>query len=168
MSVSPPVICIAALGRGYGKTTIIQGVTRLLTSKGMRVCVIKHSSHMISNEPEKDTSRFIESGASASAVLTNEGKAVLYLPNSTLEATISLMSKIGTDIILCEGFKSSSYPKLVIARSSEEFPVIEKLRGVMGIIFDGTVPDTKLPVLKKDPSAIAEFIISHLRSGAKE
>ncbi|MGC8936121.1 MAG: molybdopterin-guanine dinucleotide biosynthesis protein B [Candidatus Methanomethylicaceae archaeon] len=168
MSASSPVVCIAALGRGYGKTTIIQGVTRLLTSKGMRVCVIKHSSHRINNEPEKDTSRFIESGASASAALTNEGKAVLYLPNSTLEATISLMSKMGTDIILCEGFKSSSYPKLVIARSPEEFPIIEKLHGVIGIIFDGTVPDTKLPVLKRDPSTIADFIILHLRSVTKE
>lgn len=168
MSPLPPVICIAAFGRKYGKTTIIQGITKILTSKGMRVSVIKHSVHRIRGDSGKDTDRFMASGALASAILTNEGEGVLYLSKSSLNDLISIMSHLGVDLILCEGFKSSPYPKLVIAQSAEELQRIEELEGVIGIIFDDltkgeTELGLKVPVLNKDPTNIASFILSYIR-----
>ncbi|MEM3621912.1 MAG: molybdopterin-guanine dinucleotide biosynthesis protein B [Candidatus Methanomethyliaceae archaeon] len=168
MSYAPPVICIAAFGRKYGKTTIIQGITKILTSKGVRVSIIKHSVHHIRGDSGKDTDRFMASGALASAVLTNEGEGVLYLSKSSLNNLISIISHLGVDLILCEGFKSSPYPKLVIVRSTEELQRIEALEGVIGIIFDAPTQGEiglglKVPVLNKDPSTIASFILSYIR-----
>ncbi len=160
------MICIAAMGRGYGKTFIIEGVTRILASKGLKVCVIKHSAHTINEDHGKDTARFRESGAVASAILTRSGEGTIYLSKPTIETILSILSRLG-DIILCEGFKSSPFPKLIIAKSAKEFPKIAALCGVIGIIFDGTPPELNLPVLKKDPSAVADFILSQIRGDGK-
>ncbi|MBC7113056.1 MAG: molybdopterin-guanine dinucleotide biosynthesis protein B [Candidatus Methanomethyliales bacterium] len=169
MNSAPHVICIAAFGRGYGKTTLIQGITKILTSKGMRVSVVKHSAHAVGKDPEKDTSRFMESGAVASAILAKDGECIIYLPNRSLADLISLFSSFGVDLILCEGFKSSQYPKLVIVNSPEELKMIGVLQGVIGIISEDLAQgqELKVPVLGKDPSAVAEFILSYIKGGSK-
>jgi len=168
MRNSPPAICIAAFGRRYGKTSIIQGVIEILNSIGMKVFAIKHSTHPLREDAGKDTDRFRKSGALASAVLTKDGEAILYIPKSSLNDLISLASSLRVDLILCEGFKSSNYPKLIIARSTDEFRTIETLEGVIGIIFDGSFKgkEPKVPILKKDPAAVASFILSFLKDGA--
>ncbi|MEM3531953.1 MAG: molybdopterin-guanine dinucleotide biosynthesis protein MobB, partial [Candidatus Methanomethyliaceae archaeon] len=96
------------------------------------------------------------------------GEGVLYLSKSSLNNLISIISHLGVDLILCEGFKSSPYPKLVIVRSTEELQRIEALEGVIGIIFDAPTQGEiglglKVPVLNKDPSTIASFILSYIR-----
>ncbi len=169
MNSSPHVICIAAFGRGRGKTTLIQGITKILTSKGMRVSVIKHSAHALGKDPGKDTSRFMESGASASAILAGDGECAVYLPNRSLTDLISLFSYLGVDLILCEGFKSSPYPKLVIVNSPEELKMVGALKGVIGVISNCIAQGQELtiPVLSKDPSAVADFILSQTKGGNK-
>jgi molybdopterin-guanine dinucleotide biosynthesis protein B len=169
MNPSPHVICIAAFGRGYGKTTLIQGVTKILTSKGMRVSVIKHSAHALEKDPGKDTSRFMESGAFASAILAKDGECAIYLLNQSLTGLISLLSSLGVDLILCEGFKSSPYPKLVIVNSPGELKMVGALKGVIGVISEclDQGQELKVPILGKDPSTVADFILSQTKGGSK-
>ncbi|MGQ9760065.1 MAG: molybdopterin-guanine dinucleotide biosynthesis protein B [Candidatus Methanomethylicaceae archaeon] len=165
MNASPRVVCITAMGRGYGKTTLIEGITRLLREKGIKVCVVKHTAHMIGGESGKDTSRFKEAGALVSAILSTDGDGVVYLSKLTLDKMISLLSHLGPDLILCEGFKKSPYPKLVIVKGSEELAQLDSLEGIIGVISDRITSEGGFPLLKKEPKAVTDFILNYIWRG---
>lgn len=153
------------MGRGYGKTTLIEGIVRLLKDKGIGVGVLKHSVHKIQGDHGKDTGRFKEAGALASAILTTEGETVVSLSKFTLDKALSLLSHLGADLILCEGFKSSPYPKLVIVQKPEELAQLESLEGVIGVISDNPLIKGRVPVLKKEPKVVAGFILNYIGRG---
>ncbi|MCQ5377533.1 MAG: molybdopterin-guanine dinucleotide biosynthesis protein MobB, partial [Candidatus Methanomethylicia archaeon] len=73
MSRIPFAIAIVAPGSGYGKTTLIEGIVSYLAARGMRVFVVKHTPEepAIQDNKGKDTWRFREAGAFASAIISS-------------------------------------------------------------------------------------------------
>ena len=65
-----PAICIAGWSDS-GKTTLIERLIPLLTVRGLRVGVVKHTHHALEmDKPGSDTDRYRSAGASAVAVGT--------------------------------------------------------------------------------------------------
>lgn len=97
-----------------GKTTLICRLLPLLQARGLRLGVIKHSHKILEvDQPGKDTWRFRQSGAQAVALVA---PAVLQLTladrlEPPLETVLGVLPP-DLDLILVEGYKSSSLPKL--------------------------------------------------------
>jgi len=159
-----PALCFVAPGSGYGKTELIERMVVALSKLKIKVCVLKHSGHDLEPDKDKDTWRFRKAGAAASAVITGEGLATFFVPKSSLEEAINLLDGLGPDLILCEGFRGSTLPKILILKEEDEFGVLPSLESVVAVVFDGQAPGwVKIPVLKKDPRAVAEFVLKYYR-----
>lgn len=110
---------IAVVGAaGAGKTTVIEGLVRILVGRGYRVGVVKHTSHPVHGPgpPGKDTWRFACAGATAVA-LAGPGGLVFWRRDrsNTVEEVRDIMR--GVDIVLAEGFsREAGVPKILVHR----------------------------------------------------
>ena len=96
-----------------GKTSFIKKLIPELEKKG-RVAVIKHlGDHEFNLEKEKDTTRFFDAGATISVGVDNK-KSVGAIRTNRLEDLLFLLNTQGIEYTVIEGFKTYSYPKIVI------------------------------------------------------
>jgi molybdopterin-guanine dinucleotide biosynthesis protein B len=74
------------------------------------------------------------------------------------------------DLVLIEGFKKLGHDKIEVHRAANGKPLIAPDDPkIVAIASDGPVADAKVPVLALDDAeAIAEFILTHCRIGARE
>ncbi|MFJ8528134.1 molybdopterin-guanine dinucleotide biosynthesis protein B [Bacillus sp. NPDC094106] len=119
-----------------GKTTLVEKFVRVLTNEGMKVATIKHHGHGGFPEvPQKDSERHRQAGAVVSSV---EGAGLLSLSSLrdkwSLEEIIHLYEFFEVDIILIEGYKTETYPKVVLLRSMEDAALLNKVENVMAVI----------------------------------
>jgi len=126
----PPIVSIIGKSEA-GKTTLVEKLVRELKSRGYRVATIKDAPQGMSfNEPDKDSWRHIQAGSEATAVSTPD-KIVLIKPVTqaiTLDEIAHLLGE-DYDIILTEGFKHGSAPKIEVHRrqAGSPFSGIKKL-----------------------------------------
>jgi molybdopterin-guanine dinucleotide biosynthesis protein MobB len=82
-------------------------------------------------------------------------------PEPSIEALIERMTPV--DLLLIEGFKTHSHPKLEIHRESEGRPLLCRSDPeIVAVASDRPLPGLQLPCLDlNDPSAIAAFILRH-------
>jgi molybdopterin-guanine dinucleotide biosynthesis protein B len=132
-----PVI-VSIVGRSEsGKTTLIEKLIPELESRGYRVATIKHAPQgMRLDDSDKDSWRHIEAGSRAT-VISSPGKVVLIKPVSegTALKDLSRLLGEGYDIILTEGFKSDSAPKIEVHRK-DIGPPLEDLSKLVAIATD--------------------------------
>lgn len=98
---------ISVLFLGYkdsGKTTAIEQLTAYLASHGKRVGVIKHvhGGGFEFSPKNKDTERFVSSGAHAVCALS-DGSLFLYF-KGTLGDALGLLGQKALDFVFIEGF----------------------------------------------------------------
>lgn len=156
----PPALAIVSFHSGEGKTTLLEGIIRELTGKGYRVCAIKHSAHNEVQDASKDTWKYREAGAAASALLQSSGYLEVCSQSADLHTAIDVVSCFNPDIVICEGFKDSGLPKIAIVEPSDLGPG-SRLRGVVALVLKGDVaPVGGVDCLPFDPSVVAAFIES--------
>ncbi len=162
-----PVISFVALRSGSGKTTLISQVVEQLSALNMKVAVLKHS-HACDVDDSKDTWRFREAGASASAVLTDCNLLAVYLPGSNLDGAIRLLGGTGCEVILCEGFKRSPIPKIVVADAQGDYDALSSLENVVAAVSrEGIRTGAGVPLLR-DAGDVARFILGFAREAAPD
>jgi len=97
---------------GSGKTLLIEELARRLTSRGLRIAVIKHASHGFDvASPEKDSNRCFRSGADI--LMAGPGENLFWVHKA-----VGLINNLWRlvpeyDLILVEGFKSVPLPRKV-------------------------------------------------------
>ena len=131
----PPIISIVGRSR-VGKTTLIEKLIRELGSRGYQVATIKHAQEATFDAPGKDSWRHIEAGSAAVALSTPD-RLVLIKPHSK-EPTIDEISHFfgeEYDLILTEGFKRASAPKIEVHRR-EVGPPLSGLTRLLAIATD--------------------------------
>jgi molybdopterin-guanine dinucleotide biosynthesis protein MobB len=154
-----PVICIVAPGSGYGKTRLIEYLVREIKASGRTVCVLKHSGHEFAPDEGKDTLLHRRAGAEASGVLTKSGLLAMFIPECSMEGALDLLGALHPGLVICEGFKGSQYPKVLLLKNSEEFGIMPALENVIAILCDGDVPDwVKVPVFKRREDVLASIM----------
>ncbi len=115
---SIPVICFVGSSNS-GKTTLIVKVIGLLTERGYDVATVKHTHKNFSTDAEgKDSWRHKAAGAKTVVLASPSQFAVVS--DSSRELTIDdvlhkFVSK--ADILIVEGFKKDSYPKIEVNRN---------------------------------------------------
>ena len=132
----PPVVSIVGKSES-GKTTVIERLVQELESRGYQVATIKHAPHGTTfDEPGKDSWRHIKAGSRA-AVVSSPDNIVLVKPvprDSPLEEIVRLLGE-DYDIILTEGFKEGSAPKIEVHRK-DTGPLLGNIKKRMAIVTD--------------------------------
>jgi molybdopterin-guanine dinucleotide biosynthesis adapter protein len=120
-----------------GKTTIILKLIEILKNEGIKSATIKHHGH--GGRPDilsqKDSAKHINAGAVASLV-EGGGRLCLQADETalTLEDQIRFVDFFRPDIILIEGHKKESYPKLLILRDESDFSLISDVTNIKTVI----------------------------------
>jgi molybdopterin-guanine dinucleotide biosynthesis protein MobB len=101
-----------------GKTTLLEQVIWELKNRGYKVGAIKHDAHRFDiDHPGKDSHRLTEAGADTMLITSPEKLALIkkHAAAPPLEELIATYFA-DVDIVLTEGFKMSSLPKIEVHR----------------------------------------------------
>lgn len=114
-----PVKVVAFVAKSNtGKTSLLEQVIRELKNRGYKVGAIKHDAHRFDiDHPGKDSHRLTEAGADT-MLITSPEKLALIKKHEVEPSLEDLISTYFTDvdIVLTEGFKMSSLPKIEVHR----------------------------------------------------
>ncbi len=154
---------------GSGKTTLLEKVIPLIRARGLSVAVIKHAHHKFDiDKPGKDSFRHREAGAREVMVVSGFRWALMHELVEEREPTLEeLCSRLSPcDLVLVEGYKFSSIPKIEVRRMETGNPVLHlEDSNFIAIACDGAGTG-KLPRLDiNNPQQVADFIIEHFSLG---
>ncbi|MEZ5565041.1 MAG: molybdopterin-guanine dinucleotide biosynthesis protein B [Gammaproteobacteria bacterium] len=164
-----PLIFGIAGYKNAGKTTLIVELIRELVSRGWRVGTLKHAHHDFDiDQPGKDSYEHRAAGACEVIVVSDRRVAYIReLENAAAEPDLAELATWMTDVdlVLVEGWKSGTHPRLELRRQTAPAPRIEGTApGVVGIVSDEALPAEHLPVLlRADVPAIANFVLTTLK-----
>jgi molybdopterin-guanine dinucleotide biosynthesis protein MobB len=103
---------------GAGKTTLIEKLIPALRKRGIRVAVIKHTSHRHElDKPGKDSHRLRQAGAEA--VIVSSPQMVAMFREVEREWPVKRLLRhlpLNLDLVIAEGFRNSEYPCLEVYR----------------------------------------------------
>jgi molybdopterin-guanine dinucleotide biosynthesis protein MobB len=111
---------------GTGKTTLLEKVIARLKEKGYKVGVIKHDAHRFDiDHPGKDSHRLTSAGTDTMLIASPEKLALIkkHAETPTLEELLATYFT-DMDIVLTEGFKKSSMPKIELHRRERSATLI--------------------------------------------
>lgn len=155
---------------GTGKTTLLEKVIKHLKGLGYKVGVVKHDAHSFDiDHPGKDSYRLTAAGADTMVLCSPEKLAMVkkHTEAPGIEELLKLYFN-DVDIVLTEGFKRSSIPKIelhrrersstLLCRGSEYDPTL------IAVASDESL-DLDVPVLDlNDAEMVAAFIVRHFLS----
>ena len=150
---------------GTGKTTYLEKLVACLKEKGLRIALIKHDAHGFEiDQPGKDSYRLREAGVDT-MILSGPDQTVQISRHTAGEPSLKqLLSSIqGVDLILIEGYKFGSQPKIQLLRKGySETPVGNPENTIAYVADFSYKPIPKnLPVFDlNEPSEMAEYLIS--------
>ena len=102
--------------KNSGKTTLITKLIPILSGYGLKVATIKHDGHEFCPDvPGTDTYAHLQAGACGTAVFSATRYMVVKQQEQVSEQQLAQLFP-EADLILLEGFKYSSYPKVEIVR----------------------------------------------------
>jgi len=132
----PPIVSVIGKSKS-GKTTLIEKLIQELKARGYRVATIKHIPQGVNfDKPGKDSWRHIQAGSEAT-VLASPDKTWLVKP-ATQSATLDEIARLlgeDYDIILAEGFKQGSAPKIEVHRKGTG-PPLEDIKKLIAVVTD--------------------------------
>lgn len=148
---------------GSGKTTLLEKLIPRITSRGLKVSVIKHAHHGFDiDKPGKDSYRHREAGATEVLLACGERWALMHELRAEREPALDdLLARLAPcDLVLVEGFKNEPIPKLEVYRPANGKPPLYPQRSdIVAVATDAEI-DTGLPRLDiDDADAIADFIL---------
>ncbi|MCW9024671.1 MAG: molybdopterin-guanine dinucleotide biosynthesis protein MobB [Gammaproteobacteria bacterium] len=156
---------------GTGKTTLLQQLIPLLKQEGLNIGMIKHAHHHFDIDiPGKDSYELRKAGADQVLVASQKRWALITeTPDSDvdpdLQQMVNALEQPRLDLILVEGFKHVSFPKIELHRPSLNQPLLfPDDKDIIAIATDTALPvETTLPVLDlNNPESFFIFIHEQL------
>ena len=151
---------------GSGKTTLVEQVIAALGARGLAVSLVKHAHHSFDiDHAGKDSWRHRQAGCREVMVSSGQRWSLTHELRGAPEATLDeLLAQLAPcDIVLVEGFKRASIPKVEVWRRVVTEPLLRPDDPhSVAVATDGRL-DTTLPQLDiNDPAAVAGFIADYL------
>mgnify|MGYP000034625810 FL=1 len=152
--------------RGSGKTQLVRALIPALRERGLRVATIKHAHHAFDvDQPGKDSYAHRRAGAREVLVSSARRWALMHEhagdePEPTLWELLPKLSPV--DLVLVEGFKHESHPKLEVHRPSLGKPLLAaEDTSVLAIASDAEIPDARVPVVDlNDVDRVAATVVA--------
>ena len=155
---------------GTGKTTLLEKVIGCLKEQGYRIGVVKHDAHSFDiDHPGKDSHRLTSAGADTTLICSPEKLALIKkFPVSPPIEELLETYFADVDIVLTEGFKKSSMPKIelhrrersatLLCRGEENDPTLVAVASDDAVSLDALSLDVPLLDLN-DAGQVAGFIV---------
>jgi molybdopterin-guanine dinucleotide biosynthesis protein B len=148
---------------GAGKTTLIRRLIPRLVEDGLSVSTLKHAHHNFDvDQPGKDSWEHRQAGARQVLVASRIRWALMSelrdAPEPSLEELLTRLDPV--DLVLVEGYKRDTHPKLEVWRAANgKPPIFPDDPTVIALATDAAPPGVALPVLDLDDiAAIARFV----------
>ena len=149
---------------GAGKTTLLTRVIPRLTARGLRVSTLKHAHHAFEiDQPGKDSHAHRVAGATEVLISSVNRFALMHElrgePEWTLHALLRKLSPV--DLVLVEGFKRETHPKLEVFRAVVGKPMLHPDDpNIVAVASDGEIV-ARVPVVSLDDiEAIADILVA--------
>lgn len=173
VTIALPVLAFVA-NSGTGKTTLLKRLIPELRVLGVRCAIIKHSHHDFEIDvPGKDSHVLRQAGAEQ--VLLASPHRTFWVREGdgesepTLSDLIRRLDHSTLDLILVEGYRGESIPKIEVYRPVLGRPLLALTDpAIVAVASDGEIADagniTRLPL--NEPSAVAAFVVGWMRESA--
>jgi len=149
---------------GAGKTTLLTRVIPRLTARGLRVSTLKHAHHAFDiDQPGKDSHTHRVAGATEVLISSANRFALMHElrgePEWTLPALLAKLSPV--DLVLVEGFKRETHPKLEVFRAAVGKPMLHPDdQNIVAVASDGEIA-ARVPVISLDDiEAVADILVA--------
>jgi molybdopterin-guanine dinucleotide biosynthesis adapter protein len=150
---------------GSGKTTTLARLIPALVADGCSVSTIKHAHHDFDiDAPGKDSHTHRVAGATEVLVSSARRWALMHeLRGAPEPSLMDLLAHLAAvDLVLVEGFKRDTQPKIEIHRPSVGKPLLQPDDPHIVAVASDVKLDLMVPVLRLDDiAAIAEFVRQH-------
>jgi len=157
----PTRITVCFVGKsGTGKTTLLEKLIPELKRRGLRVGTVKHHAHpgFEIDREGKDTWRHAKAGSDHVVIAAPDKIASIR----TIERALSLAEIVATmsdlDLILVEGFKRSTFPKIEIIREAAGIDPICTREEVIAMVTDVPSPYSVPAFNLDDMKGLADFL----------
>jgi len=161
---------------GTGKTTLLTRLIPLLREADLRVAVVKHAHHRFEmDRPGKDSFALRHAGADQVVVASRERLALIKecldpRDEPSLAEALGYLDPRITDLVLVEGFKHESFPKIEVCRPSLGKPLLHPQDPeIIAVVADAPVDLARaLPLLDLNrPTQVRDFVLGHIRQHRK-
>lgn len=152
--------------KNAGKTGLMERLVTEITGRGVSVSTVKHAHHSFDvDHPGKDSHRHRVAGATEVLLASRNRFALMHELRDDAEPALStLLQKLApVDLVLIEGYKRDSHPKIEAHRAVTGNPLIAPGDPTVRAVASDTPLDLDRPVFDlNDTAAIADFILSEV------
>jgi molybdopterin-guanine dinucleotide biosynthesis protein B len=150
---------------GAGKTTLILKLIPELSRRGLTVSTLKHAHHAFEvDKPGKDSFEHRAAGATEVLIASSRRWALMHELRDESEPDLGeVLTRLSpVDIVIVEGFKRDSHPKIEVYRAENRKPFLfAELANVRAVASDVDIPGTTIPVLSiNDVTTITEYVLA--------
>lgn len=141
--------------KNSGKTTLMVALVAELVRRGRRVATIKHGHHDFeSDHPGRDSWRHFHEGGAEASIMCGTGKVALtqrIAGEPDPEALVRrFYAGVGLDLVLVEGFKHGTLPKIeVYRRALHDQPIFRAAADGAPLALVTDAPDAVSPAPRR-------------------
>lgn len=152
--------------KNAGKTGLMERLVTEICGRGLSVSTIKHAHHSFDvDHPGKDSHRHRQAGATEVLLASRKRFALMHEMKGETEPPLSeLLAKLApVDLILIEGYKRDTHPKVEAHRAETGNPLIATGDETVRAVASDVPLDLDRPVFDlNDTRAIADFILAEV------
>ncbi|WP_195820035.1 molybdopterin-guanine dinucleotide biosynthesis protein B [Roseobacter sp. MH60115] len=152
--------------KNAGKTGLMERLVTEISGRGFSVSTVKHAHHVFDvDQPGKDSYRHRKAGATEVLLASRKRFALMHELRDVSEPTLDdLLGKLSpVDLVLIEGYKRDTHPKVEAHRAETSNPLIAPDDPTIRAVASDTMLSLDRPVFDlNDTAAIADFILSEV------
>lgn len=152
--------------KNAGKTGLMERLVAEISGRGFTVSTLKHAHHRFDvDHPGKDSYRHRAAGAHQVLLSSRNRWALMTELQGQDEATLDqLLARLTpVDLVLIEGYKRDTHPKVEAFRAETGNPLIARDDPTVRAVASDSPVDIDRPVFDlNDTTAIADFILTEV------
>ncbi|WP_282120085.1 molybdopterin-guanine dinucleotide biosynthesis protein B [Ruegeria atlantica] len=152
--------------KNAGKTGLVERLVAEITGRGFTVSTVKHAHHAVDvDQPGTDSHRHREAGASEVLLASGKRIAVMQELRGAPEPPLAdlLTRLLPVDLVLIEGFKRESHPKVEAFRAEAGNALMAGENSTIRAVASDTPLQVQVPVFDLDnTAAVADFILKEV------
>ncbi|SHL20581.1 molybdopterin guanine dinucleotide biosynthesis accessory protein MobB [Roseovarius marisflavi] len=152
--------------KNAGKTGLMERLVSEITGRGIRVSTVKHAHHTFDvDHAGKDSHRHRVAGATEVLLASRNRFALMHELRDEEEPSLAmLLDKLApVDLVLIEGYKRDTHPKVEAFRAETGNPLIATNDPTIRAVASDSPLDLDRPVFDLDDTiSIADFILAEV------
>lgn len=152
--------------KNSGKTFFAQKLIDYFIKKNFTVASIKHAHHNFEIDQPGTDSFLLRQAGSQQVIVSSSSRWVKIeeLKNKNEKNLEFLLKELNSpDIVIIEGFKNESHPKIEIIKEDSNDYLFLKLKNVIGIISDKKIDSTITQFKRTEIANIAKHILCNAK-----